>query len=197
MEAAARRMSEFATYAPRPASARPLGPDDGLLVRIAREADAEAVGAISAAREGTDPDVQTAAFRRLLERGPTSDEAFVAELQGAIVGFGKVHAFVPPADAPANAAPAGWYLGGVVVTPPQRRRGIGAALTRARLDWIAERATVAYYFASALNTVSIALHQPFGFVERSRDFWFPGVSFRGGAGILFEAALRGGARHGG
>lgn len=182
-------MSEFAIFEPRPAGTPRLGRADGLVVRPADLHDADAVGAISAAREGVDPETQAAAFLRLLDRGPDADFAFVATVRGDVVGFGKIHRFLPPADAPPNVAPAGWYLAGVVVTPAFRRRGIGAALTADRLRWTAARAPVAYYFASALNTVSIALHRGFGFAERTRDFWYPDVSFRGGVGVLFEAPL--------
>jgi ribosomal protein S18 acetylase RimI-like enzyme len=183
-------MSEFAVFEPRPPGAR-LTAGDGLIVRAAVERDAETVGAIAAAREGGDAETHAAAFLRLLDRGREGDAVFVAALAAEVVGFGKAHAFAPPAEAPPNAAPRGWYLAGVVVTPAHRRRGIGAALTAERLRWIAARAPVAFYFANARNAASIALHEPFGFVERTRDFWFPGATFQGGVGILFEAKLEG------
>ncbi len=113
----------------------------------------------------------------------------VATVAEAVVGFGRVRWIQPEADPSANPAPPGYYLGGVIVTPEHRRQGIGAELTRARLDWIRARAPKAWYFASALNRASIDLHARFGFREVTRDFSGPGVSFTGGVGILFRCEL--------
>jgi ribosomal protein S18 acetylase RimI-like enzyme len=68
--------------------------------------------------------------------------------------------------------PAGWYLLGVVVHPKWRRRGIGAALTRERMRWVAQRATEIYYFTHRNNRASQALHERFGFVNVLGD-WIP------------------------
>jgi ribosomal protein S18 acetylase RimI-like enzyme len=183
-------MAEFAIYEPRaPGESRPPSPSDAL-IRPARPDDATALGTISARREGRDPAEQVAAFVTLLaSTAPERDFVLCAELDGRVVGFGKTHRFVHPADPPANAAPEGWYLSGVVVDPADRRRGLGHALTEARLQWIAARSPCAYYFANALNRVTIDLHARFGFVEVTRDFWFPKAEFRGGVGILFRIDL--------
>jgi ribosomal protein S18 acetylase RimI-like enzyme len=106
-----------------------------------------------------------------------------------VVGYGRAHLFEPPVGSAADVAPTGYYLAGVVVDPAHRRNGVGAALTRARLDWISRRARVAWYFANARNTASIALHEPFGFEEVTRSFSFPDVAFAGGEGILFRLEL--------
>lgn len=74
--------------------------------------------------------------------------------------------------------------------PDQRRRGIGRALTLARLEWIAARGEKAYYFANEMNRASIDLHAAVGFVELTRDFQHPGAQFSGGSGILFECDFR-------
>ena len=55
------------------------------------------------------------------------------------------------------------------------------------MEWLAERADQAYYFANSSNRASIALHALFGFEELTHDFWYPDVSFTGGEGILFRA----------
>jgi ribosomal protein S18 acetylase RimI-like enzyme len=81
---------------------------------------------------------------------------------------------------------------GMVVHPDHRRQGAGAALTRARIDWISTRADAAWYFANARNAASIALHEPFGFEEVTRSFFYPRVDFDGGEGILFRLRLPGG-----
>jgi ribosomal protein S18 acetylase RimI-like enzyme len=113
----------------------------------------------------------------------------VAESGGAVVGYGRARLFEPAPDAPADTVPAGYYLSGLFVLPEQRACGIATALTRARLDWIGERAAEAWYFANARNTISIELHRKLGFEEISRRFSFPGLTFDGGEGILFRRSL--------
>jgi len=107
----------------------------------------------------------------------------VAEL-GEIVGYGRVHRFRASADAPPGVAPDGYYLIGLGVSPQHQRHGIGRAITRARLSWIARRASMAWYFTNARNEASLRLHRELGFREVTRDFSYPGVTFEGGVGIL-------------
>ncbi|UKA50964.1 GNAT family N-acetyltransferase [Arthrobacter sp. FW305-123] len=91
---------------------------------------------------------------------PAADRiVLVAVMQSEIVGIAKTHFH----GEPDGHAPAGHYLGGVVVHPNHRRRGIGAALTRARVDWIWSRSSTVYYFANENNTASIRMHQAMGF----------------------------------
>jgi ribosomal protein S18 acetylase RimI-like enzyme len=79
-----------------------------------------------------------------------------------------------------------------VIDPAWRRRGLGRALTVARLEWLAERADVVWCFTGARNEASLALHEALGFREATRDFSFPGVTFQGGAGgVLLRLELRG------
>jgi ribosomal protein S18 acetylase RimI-like enzyme len=113
----------------------------------------------------------------------------VAEAGGAIAGYGRARLFEPGPDAPADTAPRGYYLTGVFVEPELRRKGLGAALTGARLDWIGGRAADAWFFANARNGASIELHRRFGFEEVTRRFSFPGLAFAGGEGILFRLRL--------
>jgi GNAT superfamily N-acetyltransferase len=80
---------------------------------------------------------------------------------------------------------------GLVVHPDHRRRGVGAALTQARLDWMSTQAEEAWYFANARNAASIALHASFAFEEVTRSFFFPRVDFDHGEGILFLRRFRG------
>jgi ribosomal protein S18 acetylase RimI-like enzyme len=113
----------------------------------------------------------------------------VAERDGAIIGYGRACFFESEPQAPADTAPDGYYLVGIVVDPDSRRGGVGAALTQARLDWISERANDAWFFANARNIASIELHRRFGFEEVTRHFSFPRARF-GGEGILFRLRLR-------
>ena len=182
----------FAEYRPRAGDA-PAPPRGSFVIRDAVAADVATLAAIRHERDGGDAAAHAAAFERLL--GVPADAVLLAaELGGRVVGYGKASVFAPPADAPANCAPAGWYLTGVIVADEFRRRGIGLELTRVRLVRVAARADRAHYFASAMNRASIDLHARLGFVEVTRDFWFPATSFTGGVGILFRAALAAPAR---
>jgi ribosomal protein S18 acetylase RimI-like enzyme len=113
---------------------------------------------------------------------------------GAVVGYGRARYVEPRPDAPARAAPAGYYLTGVLVAPGHRRAGAGEQLTRARMSWAAERAEEMWYFTNAGNRASLRLHEALGFAEVTRDFVFPGVTFKGGVGVLCRASLAGVAR---
>ena len=84
----------------------------------------------------------------------------------------------------------GDFLPGIVVDRSVRRRGVGMALTRARLDWIRERVNEAFYFTNKHNLASIELHRQLGFEEVFRDVWVPGCEFTEGEGILFRLAFR-------
>ena len=113
--------------------------------------------------------------------------ALVATHAGRVVGFAKTHHHPEP-DAP---APAGHYLGGVVIAEECRRRGIGLLLTRGRLDWIARRASEAFYFTNEHNAASIALHEPFGFRLVTALPTIRGVSADDGKALirLYRSAL--------
>ncbi|WP_298461300.1 GNAT family N-acetyltransferase [uncultured Cellulomonas sp.] len=102
-----------------------------------------------------------------------------------LVGWAKTH-YWDWSDGPAGA---GHYLGGVTVDTPWRRRGVAAALTEARMEWIGERADAAWYVVNGRNLASVALHRAWGFEEVARASRFHTVEFTGGVGILFRAAL--------
>ena len=132
------------------------------LIRLGTETDVEAcanlavlIGAGDAAkwRETLIRTVQDAVERVL----------FVAEVDGAVVGYGRVSFFRAAADGPS--APTGWYLLGVAVAPDWRRRGIAAELTRERIRWVAKRSDRIYYFTHRDNRTSQGLHAQFGFEE--------------------------------
>ena len=93
-----------------------------------------------------------AAIEHASGRGPLSPSAVVAAVadpdrhvvvatvDGAVIGWGKTHYW----DYDDGQTPSGHYLGGVAVQPAWRRRGVGAALTAARLRWIWARAPHAW-----------------------------------------------------
>ena len=180
--------AEFDEAARIPAAASLRGE---LTVRPAQMRDVDAVGRISAEREGAEVHEHSAAVRRGFEEEGIGHSVLVlvAELDGEIIGFGKARYYDEERGAGASASPEGWYLTGVVVDPRFRRRGVGYELTAERLRWIAERSSLAYYFSNARNRVSIALHQHFGFTEVARGAEIAGESFVGGEGVLFQVDL--------
>jgi GNAT superfamily N-acetyltransferase len=180
----------FEPYRDRAVGDLPM-PLTDLLIRPAVLDDVARLSEIEAAREGG----KAAAFACRLERNIVSSGGcgdgliLVAHRGEELLGLGKTSYFIPANDAPANIAPRGWYLSGVIVVSEYRRRGIARCLTLARLDWIKDRDRWAYYFANIRNRVTIELHREFGFAEVTRDFTFPGATFEGGIGALFRAEL--------
>jgi len=167
---------EFAAFDPAP---RREPPYSGLVVRDACAADLDAVAALAAAREGVDdPSRFRDTFAHAL--GAADQELLVAEVGGRIAGYGRSARLALPG------LPEGWYLTGLVVATDCRRRGAGLALTHTRLERGLARAPRVLYFATAVNTVTIALHERLGFREVARGIVAPGTSFTGGVGVLFE-----------
>jgi len=171
----------------------PAAPDllGELTIRPAQMRDIDALGRISAERQGGDAHEHVAMFRGALEdnQAGRSMIILVAELGSDVIGFGKARYLDEEHGAGVGASPEGWYLTGVVVDSRFRRQGVGSRLTVERLRWIAERSDLAYYFSNARNRVSMALHRRFGFTELVRGAEFAGVSFVGGEGVLFQADL--------
>jgi ribosomal protein S18 acetylase RimI-like enzyme len=132
-------------------------------VRLGTEADVPACARLVAARGAGSEDAWRLALRRTV-RDCARRALFVAVAGiGEVVGYGRVvHVEAPPGAV--DAAPAGWYLLGLAVDPAWRRRGIGEALTRARMTWVSERAGQLYYFTSPANRVSQKMHEQLGFV---------------------------------
>ncbi|MBM3494018.1 MAG: GNAT family N-acetyltransferase [Armatimonadetes bacterium] len=165
--------------------------DRAVVIRRADDEDCPRVGDISAARGGYDP-VERAERARLFVRDKQAEGMgvlFVAEADGAVRAFARVELIGTDDGTPATSAPDGWYLSGIVVEERWRRRGIGTALTRARLDWLAGRATRVHYIANAANAASIRMHEQFGFREIARGITAPGVTFENGEGVLFALDL--------
>lgn len=106
---------------------------------------------------------------------------FLAIIDCKVVGFGKTKKFTGKAY-----SHEGWYLCGIVVKPEYRGAGIGKELTRVRLVHLRSIVDKVYYFANVKNTVSIRLHESFGFRKLTESFSFPKVTFTGGRGCLYE-----------
>jgi ribosomal protein S18 acetylase RimI-like enzyme len=165
----------------------------GFAIRPARPDDCPTIAALEQIRgDVTLPAGEARCHRQL---GDSTVLLLVATIDAAVVAFARAGRFTPPADAPQDIAPAGWYLFGVVVPDAWRRRGIGRALTVARLDWIRERASAAYYFTDAQNRASLDLHAALGFEEVARASIIAANTFDGGLGVLCRMAW--GAPHAG
>jgi aminoglycoside 6'-N-acetyltransferase I len=110
----------------------------------------------------------------------------VAQTEDKLVGVAKTHFHQEPDEG----APAGHYLGGVIVSRSYRRHGVASALTRSRLEWIWSQSRTAYYFANEHNTASIRMHEAFGFHPIGRFPSIHGVTADGGRSelVLFEAS---------
>jgi ribosomal protein S18 acetylase RimI-like enzyme len=175
----------FAAYRPRIARERP-----GTSLAIIREpatTDLAACAAMIVSRTGGDLDARRE--RLASELANDDHHLLVAAVDHEVVGFGQVMPFIAQPKAPANVAPDGYYLVGLIVAPAWRRRGIGEHLTTARIAWVAQRADAVWYFANAGNGATLDLHHQLGFVEVSRQFTFPGVTFPGGNAALLRAQL--------
>ncbi len=159
----------------------------GLSVTEAAVQDVDACIALSMlVSDGSGVD-WSALFHRDNER---SDRYLVvARVDEKVIGYARTARFEPDAEAPANAAPAGYYLIGLVVDPGWRRQGVATALIQARLTWVAQRAYEAWYFADISNRVSIGLHEQAGFATVTDDFWFPTVTDGGGTHVLGSVQL--------
>ena len=163
-----------------------------LIIRSAESQDLEGLARLCFERYRDSIEVHRDKFQAEISNNPGWQDRLllVAIVDDSIVGFARANYFEPTPDSLSNVVPPGWYLGGIIVTPGFRRRGIGLELTRRRLNWIAERANVAFCCINALNEASIDLHLRFQFNELSRDISFPGSNFTGGVGILFGLKLR-------
>jgi aminoglycoside 6'-N-acetyltransferase I len=163
-----------------------------MTVRQACDHDCARIGLISAVRSGAEPAERAERVRAFLSGKAARGEGvvFVAEADGVVVGFGRAEWLDAPDTGSDRSTPPGWYLSGLVVEASFRRRGIGSALTRARLEWLRQRTDRVFYVANASNAASIRMHERMGFREIARGIEAPGVTFADGEGTLFERVDR-------
>jgi transposase len=148
----------------------PLPVTLNVVVRDATTADLDATAAIISADAGGTADEWRRRFAEVLH--DPSRQFLVAEVDGDVVGFGQMR-HVERDDAAPGEAPAGWYMSGVTVAPPFRRRGVGLALTLARLDRLVGEAV--YYAAEPDNEATVRLHEGVGFIAAGQ-ITLPGQS---------------------
>lgn len=93
-------------------------------------------------------------------------QMFVAKVNGQVLAYGRILDLAAEEAGPGT--PAGYYLGGVLVDPAWRGRGLATALTRARLHWAFARTGTVFYVTGADNAASLHLHAALGFHEIMR-----------------------------
>ena len=111
----------FATWAPED-SWRPCG-----VVMVEAEADVGAAARLAQRYSGISGEWE----ERL--RGDVADRdraLFVVKVNEEVIGHSRMHRSVPAEGSPADSAPAGWYLGGLVVATEWRQRGAHQSPTR-------------------------------------------------------------------
>jgi GNAT superfamily N-acetyltransferase len=142
----------------------------GFIVRMGGEGDVEAcVRLVVAIGAGAAAPWRQTLTRTVRDGGQRA--LFVAETCGQIAGYGRVVSVEADPKVPGTAPP-GWYLLGLVVDEAWRRRGIGEALTTARMAWVSERSGRLYYFTNRGNLASQALHERLGFTPMPGT-WIP------------------------
>jgi GNAT superfamily N-acetyltransferase len=144
--------------------------DAEFAVRLGVEGDVESCLRLAAAIGLGDEGAWQMTLTRTVRDG-VQRALFVAEAHSRVVGYGRVVYAEADPDTP-NAAPTGWYLLGLVVDQAWRRRGIGEALTRSRMAWVAQRARHLCYFTAAGNRASQELHRRLGFATMTGS-WVP------------------------
>ena len=179
-------MAEIAGFVPRTSAMGPRQAPTDLEVRLATVEDAPAIAIISAAREGLVAHEIEPRVRGELAAGTfgTSHATWVATTGGRIVCYARLRRDEGGRDDEPQAAPSGWYLMGVVVSPAARRQGVGAALLEARLAWAAERTDHVLTMTSEANRASRALLESHGFRVIVEDVHHPRVTFQSGRGLL-------------
>jgi GNAT superfamily N-acetyltransferase len=118
-------------------------------VRPAAVADLPALARLAVAERAGQPADWQARFAA--DQADPDACLLLAQSGGQVAGYGRARRFAPPPGAPANVAPAGYYLTRLLVSPARRRLGIGEQLTRARMAWAATRATEIWFFANAAH----------------------------------------------
>src|SRR5688572_26921619 len=77
----------------------------------------------------------------------------VAVVDDAVVGYARTMPFEPDVGSPADVAPGGYYLLGLVVASPYRGRGFGRLLTQERLRWLIARGSTSVYYYTHQDNV--------------------------------------------
>jgi ribosomal protein S18 acetylase RimI-like enzyme len=148
-------------------------------IRAAVPGDLEACAGLIVRHEGGEPTRWRNAFANYLA---TPDHCSLVAVQNELViGYGRSQHCDADAVEARPSLPAGWYLSGLVVSEDHRREGIGIALCKARIAWVAARAADVWFFTNVQNVRSRELHRRAGFREVAH---FQSTEIDGGQGVL-------------
>ncbi len=145
---------------------------DEVVVRDARAADLRASAELIAADK--DEPVQTWVEHFTRVHSEPDRHLLVALVGRQIAGFGQSRRVVRRGSGD-DEAPDGWYLSGVTVAAPYRRRGIGHRLTAERVERLRPLTDVVHYAADPAGEATIAMHEAFGF-HQVGTVTIPGVA---------------------
>jgi ribosomal protein S18 acetylase RimI-like enzyme len=174
----------FADY--RPDESRQT-PSSAITIRGALSEDLEVCARLIVSRTGGSVEDRR---ERLLSDLENPDRYVAVACAGdKVIGYGGVNRHQVSPGMPADTAPSGYYLIGLIISPEWRRHGIGELLTVERMRWTAERADEIYFFANLANGAILDLHQRFRFEEVTRNFTFPGAPLEPGTCVLLRAPL--------
>jgi ribosomal protein S18 acetylase RimI-like enzyme len=148
-------------------------------IRSAHDADIDACVALVVEHNGGEADEWRDRFRARLAAAESA--IHVAVMDDLVVAYGRIARLAAGAFSADSPLPEGFYLSGIVVAPAVRRRGIGAALCRSRVEWARGRTPEIWFFTNVRNDASRALHRGAGFDE-VREFASPDLD--GGHGVL-------------
>lgn len=126
-------------------------------LRPALPSDAEAVRDIWRAAHIETRDVLDDIRRDLELTQGAPDRLVLVATAPQIVGYGRARNWPDDKSDPSTGCPAGWWLAGTVIAPEARRRGVGSALMRARLD--ALRGHDVHSTVDPVNRASMAWHR--------------------------------------
>lgn len=174
----------FAAFEPDPIRRPALAFD----VTPAGAADLDGLVELALERDGGEARQHRERMLKRLELGPRAGRLLVAKSSaGKLLGYGASELLSWASEtADTRRAPGGWYLTGVIVAPAARRRGVGRALTEARIEAWPSHTGPLRFVVNAQNRASIELHSGLGFELEAESVQVPGVRFAGGRGLLFR-----------